>query len=74
MPTLSGRRCLDPTEFGTNVSGVCCGKCKFGHCLPLDPTDLASPWRCDRCQEDTVADTVLDKVKFCILICSCHTG
>ena len=32
-------RCQDPTEYGTYVSAMICDACKFGHILPMQPTN-----------------------------------
>lgn len=44
-------RCLDPTEFGSNISAL---KCIRPECdsimLPIDPLLIKSPWKCETCQ------------------------
>ncbi|XP_045470200.1 SET domain-containing protein SmydA-8-like [Harmonia axyridis] len=41
-------RCLDPTEFGTYMSGILCKKCK-GNVIPINPLNTKSNWRCEDC-------------------------
>ena len=43
------RRCSDPTECGTFVSGVTCEACEAGVMLPIDPLDVYSDWACSDC-------------------------
>ena len=40
-------RCSDPTESGTNASGVFCPHCKTGIILPADSLQSQSMWRLD---------------------------
>lgn len=43
-------RCLDRTEFSTNVSGIKCIRQKCdGIMLPINPLAVTSPWNCDIC-------------------------
>ena len=44
----SCRRCSDPSECGTNISGVMCPHCHTGHCLPHNPLHYSSPWLCNK--------------------------
>lgn len=39
------RRCADPTELGTFISGIKCDKCS-GYLLPQNPLDSKSNWVC----------------------------
>jgi len=89
-------RCLDPTEFGSMLNAVVCQRClpheksngQVGFMLPVRSTDLASPWKCSACDEDTAASEVMatllrfevavEKVSDCVelrsLICSDETS
>lgn len=44
-------RCLDPTEFGSNISALKCirPECE-GFMLPVDPLVIKTPWKCETCQ------------------------
>jgi len=39
-------RCLSPTELGSNLSTLRCGKCEEGYLTQSNPKDLQSPWTC----------------------------
>ncbi|KAL7038669.1 hypothetical protein ACKWTF_009650 [Chironomus riparius] len=43
-------RCLDRTEFNSNISGI---KCIHPQCdsimLPINPLVVTSPWKCEKC-------------------------
>ncbi|KAG5868020.1 hypothetical protein JTB14_032325 [Gonioctena quinquepunctata] len=41
-------RCLDPTEFGTYMSGILCEKCR-GNVIPIKPL-TKSQWQCEDCR------------------------
>lgn len=43
------RRCCDPSELGSHLSSLSCGKCG-GDQVPAHPLSYHSPWRCVRCQ------------------------
>ena len=49
--TCECQRCLDPSEFGTNLSAIRCPKCKIGDVLPLKPTNLKTDFECQDCHE-----------------------
>jgi hypothetical protein len=44
-------RCLDPTEFGTFLSGLKCQECPEGYMLSLKPTSSFSDWECNKCRK-----------------------
>merc|ERR1719348_534944 len=52
------KRCEDPTEFGTYLSGVSCGKCKKGHLTPR-----VSDWVCGSCGDRQEASRVAGLVQ-----------
>ena len=41
-------RCSDPSERGTNISGVKCSRCAAGVLLPAQPLHHAAPWLCNK--------------------------
>ena len=45
---LSGERCSDATELGTNLSSLRCPMCA-GTMVSTHPTSYHSPWKCDTC-------------------------
>ena len=44
------KRCIDPTEFGTNFSTLKCFECDHGYVLPSDTYDMNSNWSCTNCK------------------------
>jgi len=52
------RRCSDPSECGTNISGVKCLQCHTGCMLPLNPLDYFSAWRCNKCGAEAGCDKI----------------
>ena len=50
----SCRRCGDPSECGTNISGVMCLHCHGGCLLPVRPLDYNSPWMCNKVSFDNL--------------------
>ena len=57
------RRCADPTELGTYVSGVNCEECKVGTLLPKNPLDYNSEWQCVDCQSVVFSKVIEMKIK-----------
>ncbi|TRY75492.1 hypothetical protein TCAL_08645 [Tigriopus californicus] len=57
------KRCQDPTESGTLVSGVFCDSCRDGYLLPTHSTDFESPWRCQNCFIQLKSADIEAKVK-----------
>lgn len=47
--TCQCSRCVDPTELGTNFSSLLCRSCHAGSLTPVDPLDVASVWKCFKC-------------------------
>ncbi|KAG8212669.1 hypothetical protein J437_LFUL019513, partial [Ladona fulva] len=46
------KRCIDPTELGTDFSTILCKKCPVGKVLPKDPIDSKSAWMCSECGDE----------------------
>ena len=57
------RRCADPTELGTYMSGVNCEECKVGTLLPKNPLDYNSEWQCVDCQSVVFSKVIEMKIK-----------
>lgn len=57
------KRCLDPTELGTNFSTLKCSKCDNGWVLPQNPIDPEKTWNCTVCKFTTSASAVSKAVE-----------
>jgi len=46
------RRCLDPTELGSELSAMKCSECgnEEAVVLPVEAGDVESEWQCNRCK------------------------
>ena len=42
-------RCQSPSELGSMFSGLKCGQCLQGYCLPGRAGELQCDWRCEEC-------------------------
>ena len=42
-------RCQSPSELGSMFSGLKCGQCLQGYCLPDRAGELQCDWRCEEC-------------------------
>ena len=51
-------RCSDPSERGTNISGVKCSRCAAGVLLPAQPLHHAAPWLCNKVRRGGVGEVV----------------
>ncbi|KAK3874343.1 hypothetical protein Pcinc_020730 [Petrolisthes cinctipes] len=56
--SCSCRRCVDPTELGTNFSALVCRRCSQS-VLPATPLDDQSPWTCLGCSHKVIVEEVL---------------
>ncbi|XP_044750799.1 SET domain-containing protein SmydA-8-like [Coccinella septempunctata] len=54
-------RCLDPTEFGTYMSGILCKKCR-GNVLPQNPLTIKSNWVCEDCGTEVAKQEVANLI------------
>ena len=52
-------RCQSPSELGTMFSGVRCGGCDHGHCLPSVSGVLGCDWTCDNCDTRSGEEVIL---------------
>ncbi len=55
------RRCKDPSELETFFSALKCPSCPLqqqGYLLPVDPLNGASPWKCNSCNTEEMAEYV----------------
>lgn len=52
-------RCSDPTELGTNLSTLKCGKCDNGWVLSSAPLDETAIWKCTLCEFTTKGESVM---------------
>ena len=50
-------RCGDPTEFGSFLSSIKCSMCP-GHLMPIDPLNVDSNWKCDKCDNEQRASGI----------------
>ena len=50
-------RCGDPTEFGSFLSSIKCSMCP-GHLMPVDPLNVDSNWKCDKCDNEQRASGI----------------
>ena len=57
--TCQCKRCLDPTELGTQANSAMCPNCSSGIIVPATPTNLTSHWTCDSCDKETSATHVM---------------
>ncbi|KAL3272854.1 hypothetical protein HHI36_014315 [Cryptolaemus montrouzieri] len=59
-------RCKDPTEFGTNLSGLKCMGTEKQPCgglqLPVNPTEQNPSWTCDKCKISLPNEDVMEFV------------
>ena len=46
-------RCQSPSELGSMFSGLKCGQCLQGYCLPGRAGELQCDWRCEECGGET---------------------
>ena len=54
------RRCRDPAECGTMISGVKCLRCHQGTLLPERPLEYNSPWLCNKVGHKKKHETSLE--------------
>ncbi|KAK6626661.1 hypothetical protein RUM44_009137 [Polyplax serrata] len=66
--TCRCKRCGDPSELGTNLSGLRClapgleQKICGGTQLPVGPLDLSTVWKCDKCPTSLTSEQVAEFV------------
>ena len=59
------KRCLDPTEMGSNLSAVKCKACQHGFSLPMDAANINSSWICSICSHQENLETIEGIVSNC---------
>lgn len=52
------KRCVDPTDLGTNAAAIKCFKCKEGNMLPENGSDYELNWKCDKCPYSMCPDFI----------------
>ena len=57
------QRCLDPSEFGSNLSALRCTVCSVGFVLPERPTDPLTDYVCKNCG-NVVESNRVNKIEY----------
>ncbi|GAB0093570.1 SET domain-containing protein [Sergentomyia squamirostris] len=53
-------RCGDPTELSTFAGSFICSKCRSGKMIPMNPFEVAAPWKCSTCENSIPALQVIN--------------